>query len=1280
MKIKRRRRVLLFSIVIISIATAGFFLLKQHFAYQLKQLIARTLAKQVEGSVSIDGLTISMAQPTIEINGLEVSSDKYGISEFIVDRAKIKFSPFPIFFGKVIISKVELGDTRMHLRYPSLALGLKQQRSLQNVIPRDIQLLQFVVERASLQKGTLIIEEQDRDWLVQLNLGYVETELAKGGHVKVNLEADGSIQTKRQFGLSEMLPIRLLQARLLYHRERLAIEALDLQAQGLRLETTGTIYPQLNLGVEGETDLAIVSANRQTTGEIQYKGQISGSTTYPKIKFNVKGTNIRHNAFYLDNFNIDCALSPDKIRLANLTMQQEQGSIRAKGSWDLVSGDVQTKTTLNKFDLSTMQPLIQRFMKPTLGLQGHLSGNILMTGKSVGRSRQSSFTVDPRLSTKSLTIQHNGIAATLTDFLLDGEITMDDRLKRWAVKDVIVKSNELQLSTKGFFDKNSRQITLSGAIHDLWHQLLPHSQAIRGSVGVEANLSHDGSSQTGEIRIEGQGLEVAGDKTWDLTVLLDLNDSEILASKLRFGNDRAQLLATGRFDYKTKRFAKLATVLKDIPISFLTAFLPPPLDSNIATVPKKTGSISANVDLDGFYKKPTGSAKLQIRDMLFFNEPFDLVDFDTSVDQGTFALRDLTLIKGEGSLIVKGTIDSSTKELDLNVTSHGLRTNTIHHIKKWVPEDHQLRVQASLSGPWSNPDITAESTLLTIDAKPILVSTVKKDKEKWVIRTDLKTNRSSFIVNLGDETTLLFNLEDFNPFGFFRELGRLRNIGLDARLQGSVKLSKPTEQKWGGRVTLDSFDITHDGAILTENSSLGLVVQDSLVFIGHCLLSGDAVNLNCTDENEINGSIDLETAARLFRFIPRAEGSIHVRAQILGPLNRFNFAGTALLEKGIITLKHFPTLFEDLQINAELQQDKIVVKDFSATAGNGNVKGGGEIHFQKWQRTLFDLFAKAESIPTYFPEDFPAVVSGSAKFSGPDNAAVFESDLAIERLRYKKRFDWRSRFLFVDKKRPAISTALISENKKKTRGVTFRLRGEAKEPVISIQNNAADARLTGSFTILGKYPVVGLQGVFDVDSGTIDFNNQEFDIESGTINFRGPKNRTPLVDVYASAQIDQYTVTINLHTVNDQLQVDMSATPPLEETDILALLTVGSISDSFGDTTAQTTGLTEGVAVGIVSGTLQEKVERIGIIDTFQVVPDYSQTDETSELRIMLGKDLTKNLRIIYSTDLYNVGADQEVRLNQNIKRNFSILGVVKDREANDNVDFGVDLEFSLDF
>lgn len=65
----------------------------------------------------------------------------------------------------------------------------------------------------------------------------------------------------------------------------------------------------------------------------------------------------------------------------------------------------------------------------------------------------------------------------------------------------------------------------------------------------------------------------------------------------------------------------------------------------------------------------------------------------------------------------------------------------------------------------------------------------------------------------------------------------------------------------------------------------------------------------------------------------------------------------------------------------------------------------------------------------------------------------------------------------------------------------------------------------------------------------------------------------------------------------------------------------------------------------------------------------------------MLGKDITQDLGIIYSTDLYNAGNNQEMRLRQIINDNFSVSGNVKNAsETNQNLDLGVDFEFGFDY
>jgi translocation and assembly module TamB len=460
------------------------------------------------------------------------------------------------------------------------------------------------------------------------------------------------------------------------------------------------------------------------------------------------------------------------------------------------------------------------------------------------------------------------------------------------------------------------------------------------------------------------------------------------------------------------------------------------------------------------------------------------------------------------------------------------------------------------------------------------------------------------------------------------------------------------------------------------------MLQDKL-YLRSCMLEGFSTYFVCKNDQSVEGFVNLSLLRTFFDFFARSEGQAYVKLKSKGSITDFNFDGAVNVTNGILNFKGFPTLMENVQVNALVRGNRIIVNQFNLTAGDGGGSGKGEMLIgNHWDSILFDLLADVKDLPVRVPEDFPANVTGRVTFTGPGSDSKLQGDAKINSLHYTKRFDWRSKLLeFGGKNNRMVNTSLIKTTSNNGHGVNFDLHFTAAEPVVTLKNNITDVAMTSNFSLVGKFPNVALLGTLNVSTGRFEFRNQIFNIDSGTIDFRSLHSYEPsFVDIYASTRVQEYNVNLNIRTVNDAYRVDMTSTPPLSETDLLSLLTVGTVTNSYANFSTQQSGLTQGVAVGIVSGGLQDKLERIGLLDTFQVIPDYSQISKSTQLRLMVGKDLAKDVGLIYSTDLYNAGTNQEMRLKQTVNKNFSLSGTVKNSEPNQNVDLGVDFEFGFDF
>ncbi len=153
-----------------------------------------------------------------------------------------------------------------------------------------------------------------------------------------------------------------------------------------------------------------------------------------------------------------------------------------------------------------------------------------------------------------------------------------------------------------------------------------------------------------------------------------------------------------------------------------------------------------------------------------------------------------------------------------------------------------------------------------------------------------------------------------------------------------------------------------------------------------------------------------------------------------------------------------------------------------------------------------------------------------------------------------------------------------------------------------------------------------LLGVVKTIRGTYDFQGRRFDLErDGTIRFVGLPTINPILDIAATRKIPNTGVTARIHVTGTPKvpQLALTSTPPLEESDILALIVfnrpVNELATGERSSLAATAG---GIATGFIAAPLGESIGKALDLDLFEI----TTTTETGELGagITLGQQLNE--------------------------------------------------------
>jgi hypothetical protein len=198
-----------------------------------------------------------------------------------------------------------------------------------------------------------------------------------------------------------------------------------------------------------------------------------------------------------------------------------------------------------------------------------------------------------------------------------------------------------------------------------------------------------------------------------------------------------------------------------------------------------------------------------------------------------------------------------------------------------------------------------------------------------------------------------------------------------------------------------------------------------------------------------------------------------------------------------------------------------------------------------------------------------------------------------------------------------------------------------------IDTNLGRLLLDGRLAIRGTLMNPRFNGVLQVAEGQIVYLDREFEIEDGTLRQFSPSEINPSVDITATTTMRgltfgdpaDYTITLAIRGTLRQPEITLASSPPLEQIEILNLLTLGSTQGGSG------LGARTGeIASAQLSGIGSQFLEQALGVDNIQISGNLFTILQNGGLTLTVTEDLTSSLILVYQTDVTNL-ANQQAQL-----------------------------------
>ncbi|MBZ0157552.1 MAG: translocation/assembly module TamB domain-containing protein [Alphaproteobacteria bacterium] len=558
-------------------------------------------------------------------------------------------------------------------------------------------------------------------------------------------------------------------------------------------------------------------------------------------------------------------------------------------------------------------------------------------------------------------------------------------------------------------------------------------------------------------------------------------------------------------------------------------------------------------------------------------------------------------------------------------------------------------VEAVLQGK----ELTASASFL--DKKlEMKGNAVLEGKVPWSVRIDLQPARYDFLLahflkEVPDD--LLFNMK------------------------GTV-VAQGDRDHVNALMTIHKAHLHVYGTGFTNNSDVIARIEDRKVTIERLSMRSDAAEFSLGGTATLGQGYDLflEGASSLAplkafsRNIDVIKGNASFIFSITGDWDTPKINGDMDITNGALGLKGILYRLSSISAYIYVDEDRIVLERASGKLSGGDVFASGTAYLQRFSIKRFFLQAQLKGITASLRKDFWVSFDGDLHYRGTPESPTLLGDVTLKKARYSERTEWKSWLLRLRQR----EKTRVEPSRLDMTSLNVRVTGSN----LVLDNNVARTTMKMDLLVRGTLGQPALLGKVEAKEGIVFFRNNEFKILRATVDFSNPNQIHPYFDIVAETRARSYNIRLALDGYVEQFNLSLSSDPPLNETDIFSLLTVGQIGKNLKGLEG---GIGAGEATSFLTGKLQdvleERLKTVTGFDRVQIDPYISKSTGTVSPRVTLAKRLLGDkLYVTYSTAVGS-GEEQVWKLEYSVAKNTSLVGVRDEKGG-----LGGDIKFRFEF
>ncbi len=739
-----------------------------------------------------------------------------------------------------------------------------------------------------------------------------------------------------------------------------------------------------------------------------------------------------------------------------------------------------------------------------------------------------------------------------------------------------------------------------------------------------------------------------------------------------------------------------------------------------------TGLVSAAVRVSGSLESPVVTGPVTFENLSAYGEHFAQARGDVTYTPTGIELAHAEARNGAGRIVLSGDYNHPASDwkdgsLRFDVSTSGVDLSAIQHVQNLesglggrldLKADGGAKIvngvvdltslngrltvrNAALNGR-SYGDLTVSAAtrlpLLALTATATSNELKLQGSGEWRMEGDYRGEARVIIPRISFATlhdlTPGKHLRKDLPFGGFIEgdatisgpLNRPSSMKADVTLSTVQLNASPNAQPVAGVAVQD--------LVLRNAQPVHIVVAGNTIDFGRVNFIAKDTTLDASGRLLLNsknpwdvamkGSINF-SILQLFNPDLLGSGKSVIDVTMRGPLTEPQVQGRLELRNASLFLRGVANGVDNANGLILFDQNRATVQNLSGKSGGGDIsfESGSFLGF-RGAALVYRLQATARNVRYRSEDGISLTADGSLALVGTSDSSVLSGAVAVTRAAFNPRTDLGALLA-------STTTPVAANPNGYLQGLQLDVR-VATQQTLEVEtaltrNIQADADLRVRGT--PDHPI--LLGHVTVNSGQIEFFGNKYSINRGEITFNNPAKIEPVINMDLSTKVRGITVDISFSGSLNKLNFSYRSDPPLEASDIVALLAVGRTPSTSGPlaTSQATTNVNNsylGLGTGSNSLLSQAIAPNSGRLQKFfgvshiKIDPQLTDVTIVPQARLTMEQQVSSDVTLTYITNL-EVANQQIVRVEWDFNRKWSAVAL-----RDENGAFSIDFQYRKRF